>query len=249
MDESVIATPKKTTRSKKTTTAQTTVAEDVQSTNITPSAQSGVTADFDELVAKLVKSKIEFDNLQKEIAQIKQDWSRDQKQRELEVLQSNTQEELERKREKETYEYETSLTRKRVEDEFTDKKLAWEKDLAQRKEELEAQRKELEQLRKQVADFEGQKDQAIKEVQEQIEKELTSQFDAESKLKDQEVNSEKEILGLKIANLEGENLRLNKELEILKRSLDEATRQIKEIAVKVIESGSSPTKPQISSQE
>lgn len=37
-------------------------------TNITTVVQTGVTQDFDELVAKLVKSKIEFDNLQKEIA-------------------------------------------------------------------------------------------------------------------------------------------------------------------------------------
>lgn len=253
MDESVASAPKKTTRSRKTATAEV-AAEDIQSSNMisTPiksgsAAQTGVTADFDELVAKLVKTKIEFDNLQKEIAQIKLDWVREQKQHDLDVLQRNTQEELERKREEETYEYETSLIRKRAEDEFTDKKLAWEKDLAQRKDELEAQRKELEQLRKQVVDFEGQKDQAIKETQVQIEKELTDQFDAERKLKDQEVNSEKEILGLKISNLEADNSRLNKEIEILKRSLDEATRQVKEIAVKVIESGSQ-TKNQTTSE-
>lgn len=62
------------------------------------------------------------------------DWSREQKQHDLEMVQKNTQEELERKRD---------------EDEFQDKKLSWEKDLTQRKEELEAQRKELEELRKQ----------------------------------------------------------------------------------------------------
>lgn len=44
------------------------------------------------------------------------------------------------------------------------------------------------------------------------------------------------------------NLKLFKEMEILKKSLDEATRQVKEIAVKVIESGSSQNKPQTTSE-
>lgn len=249
MDETVTTIPKKTTRSRKTATAQTAVAEDVQSTNNTSATQTGVPQDFDELVAKLVKSKIEFDNLQKEIAQIKQDWSREQKQHDLEVLQRNTQAELERKREEETYQYNTALARKRVEDEFEDKKLAWEKDLAQRKEELETQKRELEQLRKLAEQFESQKETAVKEAQTLLDRELTEKFDQERKLNEQEVKSEKEILGLKISNLEVDNSRLNKEIEILKRSLDEATRQVKEIAVKVIESGSNQAKPQTLSQE
>lgn len=48
---------------------------------------------------------------------------------------------------------------------------------------------------------------------------------------------------MKVANLEAENSRLNKEIEILKKSLDEATRQVKEIAVKVIESGQPKPQP------
>ena len=48
--------------------------------------------------------------------------------------------------------------RKRAEDEFADKKLAWEKDLAQRKQELEDQKKELEDLRKLVVGFEIEKE-------------------------------------------------------------------------------------------
>lgn len=63
-------------------------------------------------------------------------------------------------------------------------------------------------------------------------------------LRDQEVKAEKDLLNMKISNLETDNLRLIKETEVLKRSLDEAARQVKEIAVKVIESGSQQ-KPQI----
>lgn len=255
MDESVIVTPKRTTRSRKTSTVEV-AAEDIQSSNMisTPiksgsAVQTGISQDFDELVAKLVKSKIEFDNLQKEITQIKLDWVREQKQHELEFAQQKIQEELERKREEETYQYSTSLLRKRSEDEFQDKKLAWEKDLSQRKQELEDQRKELEELRKQVSGFEDEKDKAVKNAVSEVEQDLRVQYENEKKLREQEVKAEKDLLNMRIANLETENSRLNKEIEILKRSLDEATRQVKEIAVKVIESGSTQTKPQAVSQE
>lgn len=237
--EEAIPVVKKITRARKTVSTQNaSTPQDIQI------VQTEITQDFDELVAKLAKSKQEFDNLQKEIAQVKQDWSREQKQHELEFAQQKTQEELERKREQETYQYNINLSRKRVEDEFQDRKMSWEKDLSQRKEELEGQKKELDELRKLVAGFDDQKEQAANKAQSQTEKRLVDQFDQGRKLKEQEVKAEKEILGLKIANLETENSRLNKEIEVLKRSLDEATRQVKEIAVKVIESGSSQNKSQ-----
>ncbi len=245
MEESTPAV-KKTTRTRKTASSQTIPAQENVQVSITTStiSQTQVTQNFDELVDKIVKSKQEFDNLQKEISQTKQDWAREQKEHEIELTQRNSQEELERKREKETYEYATTLLRKRAEDEFQDKKLAWEKELSQRKEELDKEKQELEQLRKLVADFDNQKEQAVKETQTQTEKELTDQFNQERKLKEQEVKAEKDLLNMRISTLETDNSRLVKDIEILKRSLEEATRQVKEIAVKVIESGSSQNKPQ-----
>lgn len=243
MEESTPAV-KKTTRTRKTASAQTTSASDTQPvSSILVNSQTSITKLFDELNSKIVESKQEFDNLQKEIAQVKQDWAREQKQYEIELTQQRSQQDIERKREQETYQYNTSLSRKRAEDEFQDKKFAWEKDLLQRKEELEAQRRELEQLRKLAADFDNQKETAVKGAQVLLEKQLTEKFDQEKRSKEQEFKAEKDILNLKINNLETENSRLNKEVETLKRSLDEATRQMKEIAVKVIESGSSQIKP------
>lgn len=232
MEEQTATTPKKTTR-RKTAASQTAATPPDM-----PSPQPQIGQNFDEVVDKIIQSKQEFDNLQKEIVQVKQDWVREQKQHEADLVQQKSQEELERKREQETYQYNTNLSRKRAEDEFQDKKLAWEKDLLQRKEELEAQRRELEQLRKLAASFDEQKQKTVKEAQDLTERQLREQFDQEKKLTDQQVKAEKEILSLKISNLEAENSRLNKEIEVLRRSLDEATRQVKEIAVKVIESGS-----------
>lgn len=247
MDEQTASIPKKTTRTRKTVTQSVPISIEASLPSVVPS--SAATQIFDDLINKLIKSKQEFDNLQKEIAQVKQDWSREQKQHELEFVQQKDQEELDRKREQETYQYNTNLSRKRTEDEFQDRKLSWEKDLAQRKAELENQKKELEELRKLSAGFNEQKEKAVKEALDTQEKILTEKINQEKKLREQEIKAEKDILTLRISNLETDNTRLNKEIEILKRSLEEATRQVKEIAVKVIESGSSQNKPQVSSQE
>ena len=83
----------------------------------------------------------------------------------------------------------------------------------------------------------GEKEKAVAEAQEILQEELVYKFETERKLKEQENKSEKDILNLKIANLTSENNRLNGEIGILKKALEEATRQVKEIAVKVIESG------------
>lgn len=243
MEEQIATTPKKTTRTRKTATTSELVSAETSPTSST------VTQVFDDLMSKFIQTKGEFDNLQKEITQMKMDWAREQKQHEVDVDQRKTQEELERKREEETYQYSVNLARKRSEDEFQDKKLVWEKELSGKKDELAKEKQELEQLRKLVADFDSQKEQAVKEAQNLVEKELTEQFENQTKLREQEVKAEKEVLGLKISNLEVENARLTKEMEILKRSFDEATKQVKEIAVKVIESGSTQAKPQVSPQE
>ncbi len=247
MDEAV-TTVKKTTRTRKTPSIQTDPAQSsnpsVSDPLVTP--QALLSQSFDDLMTKVVQSKQEYDIVQRQISETKEGWAREQKQHEVEISQQKAQEELERKREQETYDYSTSLSRKRAEDEFQDKKLSWEKELIQKKEELQSQKQELESLRKLVDGFENQKDQAVKEAESSVEKRLIEQFEAEIRFKEQEFKSEKEVSGLKISNLEEENSRLTKEMEILKRSLDEATRQVKEIAVKVIESGGNQTKSQIS---
>ena len=115
----------------------------------------------------------------------------------------------------------------------------WEKELVEQKDNIEAERQELVKLRKLVEDFEEQKEKAVKEANSLLQKDLTNNFEIEKKLRDQEIKSEKEILNLRINNLSSENTRLINEISILKKALEEATKQVKDIAVKVIESSSS----------
>jgi uncharacterized protein YukE len=196
---------------------------------------------FEALVKEIKETQGSFNDLQKQIARIQDSWAKEQKDHETQIAERDLQEEVAKKRRKETYEYEENLERKKAEDAFSQKKLIWERDLESKKEALESEKKELENLRKNVALFDAEKEKAIKEACSSLQKELVQKWEFEKKLSDQETKSEKEMLNLRISSLTEENKRLNSEIDILKKSLQTATDQIKQIAVKVIESGSQKT--------
>lgn len=196
---------------------------------------TGVISFLSELVAKIEQAKSAIGDLQKKIKETQEGWIKEQDDHEKAVLERNREEELARKREEEEYQYRRMMERKRAEDEFAEKKASWEKELRERKEELGAEKKELSELRERVAEFDGQVTRAVNEAKTDLQKELQERFTNERKLREQEVKSEKDLLNLKIASLTEENDRQRVEIENLRKMLDEATKQLKEIAVKVIE--------------
>lgn len=195
---------------------------------------------FSEVFEKLKKSQEDFESLQKEIKTIRENWKKEQQDYQNNLANQQKEEEISRKREQENYDYELNLKRRKAEDEFNDKKEKWEKELSERKNELIAQKEELDDLRQQVSGFEKEKEKAIKESLMNLRIELEEKFDAEIKTLTQAQKAEKSLLELRIENLTSENSRLTKEIESSKKALDESTRQIKEIAVSVIESGKPP---------
>lgn len=223
MDEDT-QTVKKPTRTRRTVKTAPEESEVTTPTSLTDS--------FSNLIDQINKSHAEFDNLQREIENTRKIWKQQQQDRELE-----------RQREQETYLYNLNLARKRAEDEFTDRKSAWEKELSGRKEQLEKDRLELESLRKQVIEFDSRVEQSVKAAESDMAARITAEFEAERKLREQEIKSEKEILGLKIESLSMEVKRQAEEITVLKSSLDQAQAQVKDIAVKVIEGGT-PSKNQ-----
>jgi len=188
-----------------------------------------------ELTSKISQIQEEFDSLEKEITQTKEKWTREQKDHEAEIQQRNLQEDLDRKRRQESYEYELQRNYKKAADEFEDQKAAQQKDLGARREEIEKDKKELIDLRKQSEIFDSQKAEAVRLAQSALKEELTEKFNAERKLREQEFKAEKEILNLKINTLSTENSKQAVEINTLKKALEEATRQLKEIAVRVID--------------
>ncbi len=234
MSTASTATVKKTTRARKTA-----VSSEEAITASVPSLVKNLKT-YEEAFVNLLNainaSKEEFSSLQKEISNVKDLWIKEQKDHEVLSQERNQQEEIAKKREAETYAYEISLSRKKAEDEFLEKQIKWEKELAQRKDEIAKDKQELEILRKQVANIETEKEKAVKEACNLLQEQLRNAFTAEKKLREQEVKSEKDLLNFKITNLAQENARYTNEVTALKKALEEATAQLKEIAVKVIES-------------
>jgi len=122
------------------------------------------------------------------------------------------------------------------------KKLVWEQDLENRKEQLATEKKELEELRKLATDFESEKEKAIKQTITELQKTLQEKFDIEKKLREQEFKAEKELLALRITNQTQEISRQSQEITALKKSLEETTKELKDVAIRVIDA-SKPTPP------
>ena len=230
----------KTTRAKRTTKSQTDEGSKTQPS--APGQPVIIPSTLNELISQINQIQAEFENIQKEISQTKEKWVKEQNEHEAELVQRKTQEEQNRKIEQEIYEYELLRNRKRGQDEFTDQKLDWQKELLSRKEEIEKDKRELVELRKSVEDFDRQTSQAAQSAQNQLREELTQKFETDKKLTDQQFKSEKEILILKIENLAAQNSQQTAEIKSLKESLDDATRQLKEIAVRVIDASSPQAK-------
>ncbi len=239
MDDQAVKPARKTTRARKTTTAVADASN--SSSQITVSLLEET---FLTLLQQITQAKTDFSNIQRMIEEMRQSWEREQKEHELLIAQQHQQEELDRKREKEMYEYETAKMHRKAEDEFSEKRVKWERELSERKDEIAKEKKELEDLRKLVTGFEAEKQKAIKDATVQLEKTLTEQFSNERKLREQEVKAEKELLGLRITNLTQENQRQEKEIQALKTALEDATRQLKDVAVRVIESSNVYSKQQ-----
>ncbi|MBI2326803.1 hypothetical protein HYU92_00640 [Candidatus Curtissbacteria bacterium] len=201
-----------------------------------PSSLQTITELFADLLTKITQYQSDFEKLQRQVDEVRQSWAKEQKDHQIELEERNRQEELQRQREKDNYLYEMARERKKAEDDFADKKAAWEKELRDQKEAIGRDRTDLAELRSLVAGFEKDKEKAIKEACDALQAELMEKFMAEKRLREQEIKAEKEILNLKIAAATAENSKLTSEVASLKQKLDEATRQLKEIAVKVIES-------------
>lgn len=120
------------TIARKITRARETVATSDQTTadtSLSSKALKPLEDAFSKLIHTITTAKDEYGDLQKQIAEIKEAWDKEQKLHIVEIQERDQQEELAKRREKETYEYEIKLNRKKEEDEFLEKKAKWEKDL------------------------------------------------------------------------------------------------------------------------
>src|SRR6266568_3367229 len=172
--------------------------------------------------------KQEEEKFEREMAEKQAAWLAEQKSYE-EVLKKD------RSREEEEYGYQKTLRLKREKDAFEEEKRVWEREM-QEKKQLHAEREaELVDLRKKAAQLPGELDKAVKTaVAEAIAQEKKDSQIRQNFAK-QEWDAKQQLSALKVISLEQTVKVQAGEIAELKRQLEKATQQVKDIAITVIE--------------
>jgi len=201
------------------------------------------TGSLQNAVGTLVSVKTSIDEAVAKLEQQRQTQMADE-QRANEDL-GRFQEEM--KRAKQEFDYDLKRTKQQkideLEIELKNKRRAHEEIVSQekqalqlKKEELEKQETELKQLRKQVGEFPDQLEKAVKQVSEATKIEEQTRAKVARDLMEKQIEGDKAVAQLKIQNLEKMAKDQTDEIRSLKSQFEQATRQVKDIAVSVIDS-------------
>jgi hypothetical protein len=194
----------------------------------------------------------EKEQLESEIAATRAEWTKEKKERELETKERDAIEQKRRQREAEEYKYNTAREQQLAQDRLNDTLAKGEKELSERKAQLErdwaerekalaASEEELMQLRSRAAGFAEE----LKAVSNKAVADATARLEQQHKAADellrQHLEGEKNVLTAKIASLERTVKDQAEQLTRLQEQAEKAYAQVQEIAVRAIE-GSANTK-------
>lgn len=187
--------------------------------------------------------------LEEEITTQRAEWEQEQSQKEAEFKDEESILEKTRKREIEEYEYKKNLERKKAQDKYEEeirlrdkqnkeKQEALEKSWQQREASLKAQEEELTSLRKFI-------EEAPAKLQKEVDKAVTEAIQRTEMKRSQEIEllkrdseSDKRIADLKIKTLEESLLRGMEQMSAMQTQVNDAKKQVQDIAVKAIEGAS-----------
>lgn len=136
-------------------------------------------------------------------------------------------------REEDEYKYQKELARKHEEETRTETRRLFEQELAKQKEVWFAKDKELEEFRQKVARFPVEVEKAVSEAVTKALAEVKKESEVREKISKQQSDMNLQLGQLKIAGLEEKVKEQEAEVNRLKNSLDEATRQVKDLAISV----------------
>ncbi len=187
--------------------------------------------------------------LEKEITTQRTEWEQEQTEREAQIEDEEATLEKTRKRELEEYEYKKNLERKKAQDKYEEeirlrdkqnkeKQEALEKSWQQREATIKAQEEELLSLRKIV-------DESPIKLQKEVDKAVADAIQRTEMKRSQEIEllkrdseSDKRIAELKIKTLEESLLRGLEQQAAMQTQVNDAKKQVQDIAVKAIEGAS-----------
>jgi hypothetical protein len=197
----------------------------------------------------IAKKKEDFDN---EIFEIRTSWDKERKTNELTKKEEQERLQKERKREEDDYRYNLQQTRKKEQDsynanketldkELSERKILFEKEIAEREKNLSAAEQELETLRKESEGFATKLNEAIQYAEERLTTSLQRENDFEKKLLLKENEGLMQLKEQTIGTLQQRIKELEDMLKQQQSKAEAADKNVKDIAIKAIESSGKVT--------
>jgi hypothetical protein len=185
-----------------------------------------------------------------EMAQKRLEWKKEQEDYDLSRKERDMKVKKEREREEEEYSYALQLKRKKDNDVYEAKKAALEKELKDKRANVErelserealvsARENELSDLKAQVAEFPKQLEKAIKDTEKSVIERLEFKYKHEAQLATKEIEGERKLNKQVVAALEAKIKEQDAHIRQLTQKTDQAGQQVQDIAIKAIEGASS----------
>lgn len=203
-------------------------------------------AALDVMVQDYAKQK---EQLEAEIALQRSVWEDNVQASERERKEQEETQKKQRQRDIDEYEYKKNLERKRAQDKYDeetrqqekkdkDRQEILDKSWAQREAALSEQEAELARLRKEAAEFPARLQRETEQAAARAATEWQQQSGHQALLVKKEAESDRRIAEMQIKSLEDLVARQNTQIADLQKQMDEAKRQVQEIAVRAIEGAS-----------
>lgn len=201
-------------------------------------------------LASLIDAQVEQKAVfEQEMARKRDEWKKEQMEHEAVIKERDAQVKKQREREEEEYKYTTSLKRKKEMDEYNTEKAELQKQLAEDRQKFEkevsdrtavfsAKEAEYAELKKKVERFPTELEEAVKKADQAARTAVKQQLEFETKMTAKEVEADRRVAELKIANLESNITKQQAQIEELSKHLQLANQQVQEMALKAIESTS-----------
>jgi len=201
---------------------------------------------LDQMVQDYEKQK---QQLESEIATQRSVWEENVQTAERERKEQEDALKKQRQREIDEYEYKKNQERKRAQDKYDEefrqrekenqeRQQTLEKTWAQREAALAEREEELTRLRKEAADFPARLQNEVQQATTHAAKEAKQQADQQALLLKKEAESDRRLAELQIKTLEDLVARQNAQIADMQKQMDDAKKQVLEIAVRAIEGAS-----------
>jgi len=220
----------------------------------------GLSTNADSFAALLIAQKESREKFEDEMkaakvvfetkmAEVKAQWEKEKADREEQIKEEKALAQKIRKREEEEYLYNLQQKRKKESDDYElkktqletglrDKKLAFEKEYAEREKSIAEKEQEYAVLKNAADNFPKELEKAVQQAKADLEARLTTEFKHQTELKSRETDGIVQLKNLQITTLENKIKEMESQGKVLSQKAETAEKSVKDIAIKAIESTS-----------